>query len=165
MPLKLNVNGEDRSVPRKWGDETLLVVLREHFALTGTKYSCGTGLCGACTVHVDGEPVTSCVTPVGAAAGARVRTIEGLRSSDGRLHPLQQAWIDQSVPQCGYCQSGQLMRAAALLERNPSPSGREIIAAMDGNLCRCGTYDRIRNAIRQVAQRAVQERSVTDGSQ
>ena len=163
VSLKLNINGEDRSVPRKWGNETLLVVLREHFALTGTKYSCGTGLCGACTVHVNGEPVTSCVMPVSEAAGARVRTIEGLRSGDGGLHPLQQAWIDQRVPQCGYCQSGQLMRAAALLEQHPAPSDRDITAAMDGNLCRCGTYDRIKNAIRQVAQQANQERAETDG--
>ena len=165
MALKLTINGEERSVPRMWRDETLLVVLREHFALTGAKYSCGTNLCGACTVHVNGKPMASCVMPVSAVAGARVTTIEGLRSGDGRLHPLQQAWIDQRVPQCGYCQSGQLMRAAALLERNPSPSDPEIIAAMDGNLCRCGTYDRIRNAIRRVAQRTVQERAAGDDRQ
>ena len=127
----------------------LLWVLREDMELTGTKYGCGKGLCGACTVHLDGTPVRSCSLPLSVAAGRSVTTIEGL-GADG-MHPLQQAWIDANAPQCGYCQSGQIMSAAALLAGNPSPTDADIDAAMSGNLCRCGTYPRIRQAIKRAA--------------
>jgi aerobic-type carbon monoxide dehydrogenase small subunit (CoxS/CutS family) len=127
----------------------LLWVLREDLELTGTKYGCGKGLCGACTVHLDGTPVRSCSLPLSVAAGRSVTTIEGL-GADG-MHPLQQAWIDANAPQCGYCQSGQIMSAAALLAGNPSPTDADIDAAMSGNLCRCGTYPRIRQAIKRAA--------------
>jgi len=123
--------------------------------LIGTKYGCGAGFCGACTVQLNGAPVRSCSVLASAAAGTRVVTIEGLAASDDRLHPLQQAWIDLDVPQCGYCQAGQLMSAAALLQQKPNPSDSEIDAAMSGNLCRCGTYQRIRAAIRRAAQMMV----------
>lgn len=129
----------------------LLWVLRDTLKRYGTKYGCGQALCGACTVHVDGAPVRSCVMPIEAVAGRKVTTIEGL--ADGAAHPLQSAWIAADVPQCGYCQSGQIMSAAALLESNPDPSDAEIDAAMRGNICRCGTYDRIRRAIRDAAAR------------
>ena len=128
----------------------LLWVIREQLELTGTKFGCGIAQCGACTVQIDGQPMRSCVTPVSAVAGRQVTTIEGLAASDGELHPLQQAWIDHQVPQCGYCQSGQLMSAAALLATNPSPTDEEIDAAMEGNICRCGMYGRIRTAIKSV---------------
>ena len=130
-------------------DMPLLWVLRDILGLTGTKYSCGKGLCGSCTVHLDGRPVRSCILPVSQAAGKSITTIEGL-AEDG-LHPLQEAWLVESVPQCGYCQPGQIMTAAALLAENPQPSDDEIDAAMSGNLCRCGTYQRIRRAIHRVA--------------
>ena len=149
MPeLTLNVNGQDRKfdVP---ADTPLLWVLRDTLTLTGTRYGCGAGLCGACTVHLDGNAVRSCVTPVSAAAGKRVVTIEGL--SSGNSHSLQVAWIAEDVPQCGYCQSGQIMTAAALLAKNPNPSDEDITNAMTGNLCRCGTYNRIRKAIHRAA--------------
>ena len=128
----------------------LLWVLRDVLELTGTKFGCGRALCGACTVHLNGQPAWSCVTPVSAVAGRAVTTIEGL-SDDGR-HPVQQAWIEENVPQCGYCQAGQIMQAVALLARNPNPSLRDIDASMAGNLCRCGTYPRIRRAIRRAAE-------------
>ena len=127
----------------------LLWVLREDLELTGTKYGCGKGLCGACTVHLDGTPVRSCSLPLSLAQGKAVTTIEGL-GADG-LHPLQQAWIEANAPQCGYCQSGQIMSAAALLASNLAPSDADIDAAMSGNLCRCGTYPRIRQAIKRAA--------------
>lgn len=130
-------------------DTPLLWVLRDHLGLTGTKYGCGMALCGACTVHVDGQAVRSCVMPISAAAGKSVLTIEGL-SRDGS-HPLQQAWIAEEVPQCGYCQSGQIMAAAVLLRENPRPSNADIDDAMSGNICRCGTYQRIRRAIHRAA--------------
>ncbi len=129
----------------------LLWVIREHLKLTGTKFGCGMGLCGACTVHVDGSPVRSCSIPVQMAQGRSLTTIEGVAEPDGKLHAVQQAWIAHSVPQCGYCQSGQIMSAVALLERNPAPSDDEIDAAMSGNICRCGTYPRIRAAIHTAA--------------
>ena len=149
MPeLTLNVNGQDRKfdVP---AETPLLWVLRDTLSLTGTKYGCGVGLCGACTVHLDDNAVRSCVTPVSAAAGKKILTIEGLASENP--HPLQVAWIAEDVPQCGYCQSGQIMTAAALLAKNPSPSDEDITNAMTGNLCRCGTYNRIRKAIHRAA--------------
>jgi isoquinoline 1-oxidoreductase alpha subunit len=127
----------------------LLWVLRDTLGLMGTKFGCGQGLCGACTVHVGGSPLRSCQTPVGAVGNHEVTTIEGL--SNGHTHPVQQAWLEIDVPQCGYCQSGQIMSAAALIATNPSPSDADIDAAMRGNICRCGTYDRIRAAIRRAA--------------
>jgi isoquinoline 1-oxidoreductase alpha subunit len=131
-------------------DTPLLWVLRDHLAMTGTKFGCGMALCGACTVHVDGVAMRSCVLPLKAVEGKSVTTIEGL--SHGRSHPVQRAWIELDVPQCGYCQSGQIMTAAALLRSNPTPSDADIDAAMAGNICRCGTYNRIRRAIHRAAE-------------
>jgi aerobic-type carbon monoxide dehydrogenase small subunit (CoxS/CutS family) len=148
MAIKLSING--KTVEVDVDPETpLLWVLRDTLGLTGTKYGCGMALCGACTVHLDGEPVRSCVTPVAAVGEQSITTIEGL-SSD-RSHPVQKAWIALDVPQCGYCQSGQIMSAAALLAKNPRPTDADIDAAMAGNLCRCGTYQRIRAAIHRAA--------------
>jgi len=130
-------------------DAPLLWVVREHLKLTGTKFGCGIAQCGACTVHVDGQPIRSCITPIGSVKGKRITTIEGL-SANGS-HPLQKAWIAEEVPQCGYCQSGQIMSAAALLSAKPKPSDADIDAAMSGNICRCGTYQRIRRAIHRAA--------------
>jgi len=144
----LTVNGAQRVVEVA-GDTPLLWVLRDTLGMTGTKFGCGVAQCGACTVHVGGNPMRSCMLPVSAAVGQRITTIEGL--SPDRSHALQQAWIAEEVPQCGYCQSGQLMSAAALLARNPHPSRAEIDEAMTGNLCRCGTYERIRKAIERAA--------------
>ena len=149
MKIKLRVNRSDHTVDVS-PDTPLLWVLRENLGLTGTKFGCGMALCGACTVHLDGEAVRSCVTPVRRAAGKEVTTIEGL-ARDLR-HPLQQAWIAEDVPQCGYCQSGQIMAAAELLRENPRPTDADIDDAMTGNLCRCGTYQRIRRAIHLAAQ-------------
>jgi aerobic-type carbon monoxide dehydrogenase small subunit (CoxS/CutS family) len=148
MPIKLRVNGADREVDVS-EDTPLLWVLRENLALTGTKFGCGMALCGACTVHVDGEAVRSCVTPAAAAVGREIVTIEGLAGELGRK--LQQAWIAEEVPQCGYCQTGQIMAAAVLLTKAPSPTDAEIDRAMSGNVCRCGTYQRIRAAIHRAA--------------
>lgn len=149
--LTINVNGTDRTVDVD-PETPLLWVLRDTIGLTGTKYGCGMALCGACTVHLDGEPVRSCVTRVGAVGAARVTTIEGL--SGDRSHPVQKAWIELDVPQCGYCQSGQIMSASALLARNPKPTDADIDTAMSGNICRCGTYQRIRAAIHRAAELA-----------
>ena len=149
MPISLNVNGESVSTLAE-PDAKLLWVLREHLSLTGTKYGCGTGQCGACTVHVDGVAVRACVIPFSAVAGKSITTIEGL-SNDGS-HPLQKAWVKEQVPQCGYCQSGQIMQAATLLAENKSPSREEIVTHMDGNLCRCGTYSRIIRAIERASR-------------
>jgi len=131
-------------------DTPLLWGLRDHLALTGTKYGCGVEQCGACTVHVNGNPTRSCVTPLAAVAGKRVTTIEGLAPNGD--HPLQKAWIAEQVPQCGYCQSGQIMQAAALLAKNKTPTRAEIVRHMNGNLCRCGTYNRIVRAIERAAK-------------
>jgi isoquinoline 1-oxidoreductase subunit alpha len=147
--MRVNVNDEWRTVSAA-PDTPLLWVLREHLELTGTKFGCGAALCGACTVHLDGAPVRSCSVPLAAAAGRKVVTIEGLSPDGG--HVLQQAWLQEDVPQCGYCQSGQLMSAAALLASNPAPSDDDITNAMAGNLCRCGTYERIRRAIHAAAR-------------
>ena len=147
--VSFTVNGKVRSVDVS-PDTPLLWVLRDVLNLTGTKFGCGAALCGACTVHVDGEATRSCVTPVEMVEGKRITTIEGL--SADRSHPLQQAWIAEQVPQCGYCQSGQIMQAAALLAKNPHPSDDDIVTAMKGNICRCATYLRIKRAIRRVAQ-------------
>jgi len=146
--ISVTVNGKAQQVDVE-PDVPLLWVVRENLTLTGTKYGCGIAQCGACTVHVDGEPVRSCTLPVSAAAGKRVVTIEGL-AQGGRLHPVQQAWIEHQVPQCGYCQGGQILAAAALLRRIPTPTDQEIDEAMTG-ICRCGTYARIRAAIRSAA--------------
>ena len=146
--INLNLNGKNVAVDAD-ADMPLLWVLRDVLGLTGTKYGCGMALCGACTVHLDGEPIRSCVTPVSAASGKRVTTIEGL--SPDNSHPVQRAWIELDVPQCGYCQSGQIMSAAALLAQTAQPSDAEIDAAMGGNICRCGTYQRIRAAIHRAA--------------
>jgi len=131
---------------------SLLWVLREHLGLTGTKYGCGVSQCGACTVHLDGQPVRSCSTPISRAVGKEVTTIEGL--SPNRSHPVQRAWLEIEVPQCGYCQSGQIMTAVALLEKTPNPSDEDINRSMSGNICRCGTYPRIRRAIHRAAEMA-----------
>ena len=149
--MKLNVNGVERQVATEWRDESLLTVLREQLGLTGSRFSCGIGECGACLVHVDGVPTNSCLMPVAAVADKAVLTIEGLVAKDGTLHPLQQVWIDENVPQCGYCQSGQIMKALALLKENNPPTDDDINRAMSGVLCRCGTYDRIRKSIKRAA--------------
>jgi isoquinoline 1-oxidoreductase alpha subunit len=148
-PFTLTVNGQVTTVEAA-PDTPLLWVLRDTLALTGTKFSCGHGLCGACTVHIDGEPFRSCVTPIASVDGKNITTIEGL-SSDG-THPLQVAWNEEQVPQCGYCQPGQIMTAAALLAKTPQPTDDDIDAAMAGTLCRCGTYQRIRRAIHRAAE-------------
>ena len=145
----LIVNGKQREVDVP-PDTPLLWVLRDTLGLTGTKYSCGEALCGACTVHLNGNPIPSCRYPISAVGGQAVTTIEGL-SADG-THPVQQAWVELSVPQCGYCQTGQIMQAAALLQDNPTPSVAEVDAAMAGVLCRCGTYLRIRKAVQRAAE-------------
>jgi isoquinoline 1-oxidoreductase subunit alpha len=147
--VALTVNGERKEVALD-GDTPLLWVLREHLKLTGTKFGCGIAACGACTVHVDGNAIRSCITPLSLVEGRSVTTIEGL-SADGS-HPLQKAWIAEQVPQCGYCQSGQIMQAATLLARTKQPSRAEIVEHMDGNLCRCGTYLRIISAIERAAR-------------
>ena len=146
--MKLTVNGTDRDVNAP-PDMPLLWVLRDLLGLTGTKFGCGVALCGACTVHLDGQPVRSCQTPLSAVAGRKVTTIESL--SRNNTHPLQVAWIKHDVPQCGYCQSGQLMSAAALLSTNKNPSDADIDDAMKGNICRCGTYPRVKAAIKDAA--------------
>jgi isoquinoline 1-oxidoreductase subunit alpha len=147
--VAFTVNGERKEVSLD-KNTPLLWVLREHLKLTGTKFGCGIASCGACTVHIDGEPVRSCAMPIEYVEGKSVTTIEGL-SPDGS-HPVQKAWIAEQVPQCGYCQSGQLMQAAALLARNKNPTRAEIVAHMDGNICRCGTYLKIISAIQRAAR-------------
>jgi isoquinoline 1-oxidoreductase alpha subunit len=149
--IKLRINGQEKQFEGD-GEMPLLWYLRDQLGLTGTKYACGIAACGACTVHLNGEAVPSCQTPVSAAENASVTTIEGLDPQGN--HPLQKAWRDVAVPQCGYCQAGQIMRAAALLKQTPSPTDEEIDSAMWGNICRCGTYTRIRTAIRQAVKGA-----------
>lgn len=146
--ISLTVNGRAQQVDVD-PDVPLLWVVRENLNLTGTKYACGIAQCGACTVHVDGKPVRACVTPVSAVAGKKVTTIEGL--SNTNAHPVQKAWIELDVPQCGFCQSGQIMSAVALLDAKAKPTDKDIDAAMAGNICRCGTYQRIRAAIHRAA--------------
>lgn len=148
--INLQINGKshdldvDPATPLLW-------VIREKAGLTGTKFGCGIAQCGACTVHLNGAPIRSCVTPVQAAAGQQITTIEGVGSAETGLHPVQQAWIDEQVPQCGYCQSGQIMSAVALLANTPAPSDADIDTAMSGNICRCGTYPRMRRGIKRAA--------------
>ena len=149
MALTLNINGHDYPVKAD-PDTPLLWVLRDELKMTGTKYGCGIAQCGACTVQADGQAIRSCQTPIQAAAGMKITTIEGL----GGTHPLQTAWVKHDVPQCGYCQSGQLMSAAALLAAKPKPTDQDIDDAMSGNICRCGTYQRIRAAIKDASGQA-----------
>jgi aerobic-type carbon monoxide dehydrogenase small subunit (CoxS/CutS family) len=146
--FSMNVNGRQHEVAAS-PDTPLLWVLRDNLGMTGTKYGCGMGLCGACTVHLNGQAVRSCQTPLSAVGTKKVTTIEGL--SGDRSHPIQRAWIAEQVPQCGYCQSGQIMQAAALLTKNPRPTRDQIDQAMTGNICRCATYQRIRRAIQRAA--------------
>jgi isoquinoline 1-oxidoreductase alpha subunit len=152
--MRLNVNGKDLEVKDVDDATPLLWVLRDHLGLVGTKYGCGVSQCGACTVHLNGAPVRSCSVPVSAATGQKVTTIEGLAGKDGKLNAVQAAWIEHDVAQCGYCQAGQIMSATALLKSNPKPTDADIDAAMGGNLCRCGTYIRIRKAIHSAAAKA-----------
>ncbi len=147
--IQLSVNGERFSVEAE-ADTPVLWVLRDILHLTGTRFGCGQGLCGACTVHLDGMPVRSCSLPVGSVGNKKITTIEGISAES--LHPVQEAWIAEQVPQCGYCQSGQIMSAVALLRDNPNPDDEAIDAAMQGNICRCGTYQRIRQAIKSAAE-------------
>lgn len=149
--ITLTINDEQRQFDVD-PEMPLLWVLRDVAKLTGTKYGCGKGLCGACTVHLDGQPIRSCLTPISAVGKGKITTIEGL--SDNGDHPVQQAWLTHNVPQCGYCQSGQIMSAVALLENNPNPDDEQINNAMSGNICRCGTYVRIRQAIHTAADLA-----------
>ena len=149
----LNVNGQSRTVDVA-PETPLLWVLRDSLDLVGTKFGCGIGMCGACTIHLNGNPVRGCQTPVSAVGTQRITTIEGLAAATGALHPLQQAWVEQDVPQCGYCQAGQIMTAAALLRDKPRPTDADIDSAMAGNLCRCATYTRIRSGIHRAAELA-----------
>jgi isoquinoline 1-oxidoreductase alpha subunit len=148
--IELKVNEQTQQVDVE-ADTPLLWVIREQLNLVGTKFGCGMAQCGACTVHLNGQPIRSCVTPIAAVVGQSITTIEGIADDSGQLSKVQQAWIDEQVPQCGYCQSGQIMSAVALLESNPNPSDSEIDAAMSGNVCRCGMYGRIKKAIKNAA--------------
>lgn len=148
MSVTLNVNGVDREIDAT-PDTPILWAVRDHLEMTGTKFGCGMAQCGACTVHLNGSPIRSCVTPIQAAVGQKITTIEGVESPAAKV--VQQAWDELQVPQCGYCQSGQIMSAVALLENNPNPSDDDIDAAMSGNICRCATYVRIRKAIKDAA--------------
>jgi isoquinoline 1-oxidoreductase alpha subunit len=149
--IQFTLNGESVETDVA-GDTPLLWVVRDHFKLKGSKFGCGMGLCGACTMHLNGSAIRTCITPVAAAMNQQVTTIEGLGTPDN-LHVVQEAWLEHNVPQCGYCQSGQIMSASALLAQNPNPSDRDIDAAMSGNICRCGTYPRIRKAIHTAASK------------
>jgi aerobic-type carbon monoxide dehydrogenase small subunit (CoxS/CutS family) len=160
VDVRLVINGKSYRA-RVESETPLLWVLRDTLGLQGTKFGCGMGLCGACTVHLDGEPTRSCITPVASIGDRQVTTIEGL--SADRSHPVQLAWIAEQVPQCGYCQSGQIMSAAALLEKRANPSDDEIDNAMSGNICRCGTYQRIRRAIHRAADMGLSQRRHASG--
>lgn len=149
MPVTLTINGVERTVEAT-PDTPLLWVLRDHIELTGTKFGCGVAQCGACTVHMEGQPIRSCITPISAVEGKAIKTIEGVTSPAAKA--IQAAWDELSVPQCGYCQSGQIMSATALLEQNNTPDDADIDAAMNGNICRCATYSRIRTAIKHAAK-------------
>lgn len=149
--MKLRVNDKWTEVPEQWHEDSLLHVLREGLGLVGAKLGCAAGLCGACTVLVDGEPVRSCLTPLSATKGKTLQTIEGL-APQGELHPVQEKWLSAAIPQCGYCQSGQIMATVALLRRTPRPNDAQIDEALAGHLCRCGTQARVRTAIQQLAR-------------
>jgi isoquinoline 1-oxidoreductase alpha subunit len=149
--MELTINNQVYAIADLGDTRPLVLVIRDELALTGTKFGCGAGICGACTVWVDGEAVRSCQTPVASVIGKDIRTIEGL-ATDGTLHPVQQAFLELQVPQCGWCMSGQMMTAAALLAQNPTPTPAEIVTAMDNNYCRCGTYARIRQAVARAAE-------------
>jgi isoquinoline 1-oxidoreductase alpha subunit len=149
MAITFVLNGQSKTLPDVSPDMPLLWVLRDVLNMTGTKFGCGMALCGACTVHINGEATRSCITPISSVSGKKIMTIEGL-SADGS-HPVQKAWIEEDVPQCGYCQSGQIMSAVALLAKKPKPTDADIDDAMSGNICRCGTYQRIRKAIHRAA--------------
>jgi isoquinoline 1-oxidoreductase subunit alpha len=153
----VNVNNQSLTVNAE-PDTPLLWVLRDELDLTGTKFGCGVALCGSCTVHLDGNSVRSCTTAISSVGTKKVTTIEGISAgaAEGKLHPVQQAWMDENVPQCGFCQTGQIMSAIALLEKNPNPSDSDIDTAMEGNICRCGTYERIRKAIKKAAKTTAQ---------
>jgi isoquinoline 1-oxidoreductase subunit alpha len=151
--MRINVNNRAFDVPTEWRDDSLLQVLREAMGLVGAKFGCGAGLCGACTVLLDGEPVRTCLTPASAAAGKAIQTIEGL-ASQGSLHPVQQVWLKAALPQCGYCQSGQIMATVSLFKRTPRPTENQIDEALAGHLCRCGTQPRVRAALQQMAKGA-----------
>ncbi len=152
--ITFTLNGAEQSLDID-PNTPLLWAIRENLQLTGTKFGCGVAQCGACTVHLNGQAIRSCVTPLAAAQGSAVTTIEGLESAEGALHPVQEAWVAEQVPQCGYCQSGQIMSAVALLEQNSNPDDAAINAAMSGNICRCGMYGRIRKAIKRAAGESV----------
>ena len=147
----MKINGKTVTVPPAWRDGSLLTFLRDHLGMMGTKFGCGKGICGACTVHLDGVAARACSLPVSALGDAEVTTIEGL-GAPGQWHPVQQAWLEEAVPQCGYCQTGQIMTAAALLARDASPTEATVAAEMNGNLCRCGTYPRIRRGVHRAAE-------------
>jgi isoquinoline 1-oxidoreductase alpha subunit len=150
--MQLTINDQSYEIDDE-PPRLLLWVLRDELGLTGTKFGCGVGICGACTVHVDGEPTRACVTALDKVAGAEIRTVEGLATADGgQLHPIQQAFLDEQVPQCSWCMSGQMMTAVALLANNPAPSDEEIVAAMSGNYCRCGCYFRVKTAVARAAE-------------
>ncbi|MEQ6119426.1 (2Fe-2S)-binding protein [Reichenbachiella sp. MALMAid0571] len=152
MPTyQITINGKKQTIDSVDADMPILWVLRDMLQMTGTKFGCGKALCGACTVHLNGTAIRSCSTPISAVGDQKIKTIEGL--SENGDHPLQQAWVQENVPQCGYCQSGQIMNAAAFLDSNPSPSDEEIRDAMNGNICRCGTYNRIHKAIKVAAEK------------
>jgi isoquinoline 1-oxidoreductase alpha subunit len=150
--MQLRINGRTHPLPEGWENETLLMVLREAIGLAGPKFGCGIGQCGACTVLVDGAPQRSCLLPVAAVANQPITTLEGLAGPDGRLHPVQQAWLDEAVPQCGYCQSGQIMATVALLKVSPRPDAAQVDVALAPHLCRCGTQPRVRRAVMRAAQ-------------
>ena len=160
--ITLSINGQSRDLDVD-PSTPLLWVIRDYAGLTGTKFGCGIAQCGACTVHVDGKPVRSCVMPASAAIGRQVMTIEGIGNGSDGLHPVQQAWIDEQVPQCGYCHSGQIMAAAALLQTTRSPTDEDIDAAMSGVVCRCGTYPRIRKGIKRAAAAMARARRTETG--
>lgn len=162
--LRLKVNGRDHVVKDLDPTTPLLWVLRDELGLVGSKYGCGGGYCGACTVHLNGSPVRSCTLSAAGVTGMDITTIEGIAAKDGTLHPLQAAWVEHDVPQCGYCHSGQLMSAVALLSNNPTPSDDDIDTAMAGNLCRCGTYIRIRKAIHSAAAKLIENTTSARGN-
>lgn len=156
--ISLTINGKEVQVKAS-PDTPLLWVIREELKLLGTKFGCGMAQCGACTVHLEGKAIRSCVTPIQSVAGKTITTIEGVKPDDNTLHPVQEAWIAKQVPQCGYCQSGQIMSAVALLNENPEPSEAEINTAMKGNICRCGTYQRVKQAIQEASATIVNSSS------